>query len=155
MVTLVFILVVLLVLAIATERYASPPNDNELKLGKAGYFLAWVALLMCFIPIYQLAFGKNDGDTWFGLFTLTPAGLWGFLYFLTVKFKFDENGIEVKSLVTMGNAGSWKHFQSIWFSPKSYSYVMEFSYGNIHIYTMLRNKSHLLEFLEKKGIEIE
>jgi hypothetical protein len=120
-----------------------------------GYFLAWLALLMCLLPIYQLAVGKNDGDTWFGLFTLTPAGLWGFLYFLTINYKFDDNGIEMKSLVSWGNSGSWKHFQSMWHSPKSYSHIIEFSYGDLHVYSMLKNKSRLFEFMENKGLNIE
>jgi hypothetical protein len=155
MVTLIFLVIILSLLALVTERYIPQPKDNELKPGKVGYFLAWFSLFLCFLPIYQLVIGEDRGDVWFGLFTLTPGGLWAFMYLLTVKYKFDDNGLEVKSLVTLYDSGSWKHFQSIWYSPKSSSYVLEFSYGDIHIPNFLRNKACLIEFIESRGYKIE
>ncbi|WP_343862722.1 hypothetical protein [Aliiglaciecola litoralis] len=154
MLTLIIIVSILIFLSFVTEKLSTPPIEKEMKPNFFGYFTAWIGFGMCILPIYQLLIGDTDADTWIGFAILTPGGLWGFLHFLTLKYRYDNNGIERTSLVSIVNAGAWKHFQSAYYSPKSYAHILEFSYGNLRVYNVVKNKKHFLDFLKDKGFEI-
>ena len=153
--TVIIIVLVLLLLSLVTEKISAQPKENEMTPNTFGYFTAWLGFAIGLFPIAQVLLGNSDVDTWIGLAILTPGGFWGFLHLLTLRYKFDENGIEVKSLVSMVNAGAWKHFQSAYHSPKSYAHILEFSFGDIRVYDMFKNKKQFLDFMESKGFETE
>ncbi len=155
MVTIIYIFATIPLLAFATEKYLASPSDNELKYGFIGYCAAWFSLLLGALPVYLLSIGIDKTDTWIGLFTLSPFGLWCFPYLLTVKYRFDENGIEVTSMVSPFDVRNWKYFQGMYFSPRSRAFILEFSYGDLNISSMLKNKERLISFMAEKGYQVE